>query len=516
MNSNKTVLTLQSRIALTMFFLAALMVVIGAVGLFSTLRAIQSNRDTYENKLTAATNLGNAEIYLARTRLVLDRVALHPEDAHVDEQVSRATGFFKESDNWWRKFVEQSHEPGEAALIEAASERRQAMFSGVTRFIDAIKSGDTASADKITMTELSALYNDMSKSNTDIKTALFANAKFNFDKSESQFHGMTALSVVLLLIGIAAAAFSWFSLRRAIMQPVREALSHFDAIARGDLSRRVHIRSADEMGELLEGLSRMQVSLSNTVRAVRGSSESISTATREIAAGTIDLAARTEEQAASLEETAASMSQLTATVQQNADSARHGSEVAEDASRVASKGNDVVARVVGTMGGIDANSRKIGDITGIIEGIAFQTNILALNAAVEAARAGEQGRGFAVVASEVRNLAQRSSAAAKEIKDLIAVSNRTVAEGTGLVADAGRTMQEVLVSIRQVTVIMGELSSAANEQRNGITQVDTAVTQMDSITQQNAALVEQATAAAQSLNEQSRVLQDSVAVFQLA
>jgi methyl-accepting chemotaxis protein-1 (serine sensor receptor) len=282
------------------------------------------------------------------------------------------------------------------------------------------------------------------------------------------------------------------------------------------LNRHVEIAKEDEMGTLLRGVEKMQTSLARTVRAVRGSSESIASATAQIASGTMDLSSRTEEQAASLEETAASMSELTATVKQNADSARTASSLADSASLVATRGSEVVERVVGTMGSIDASSRKIADITGIIEGIAFQTNILALNAAVEAARAGEQGRGFAVVASEVRSLAQRSSSAAKEIKYLIAESVRTVTVGTELVADAGKTMQEVLHAVRQVTDIVNEIAAAAEEQRSGIEQVDTAVSQMDSITQQNAALVEQATAAAQALNEQSRNLHGFVDVFKLA
>ncbi|WP_347557314.1 methyl-accepting chemotaxis protein [Robbsia sp. KACC 23696] len=515
MTPQKKGLSLQTRIAVTMAFLALLMLIIGAIGLLSTTRAIKSNRDTYENKLTAATNLGNAEIYLARTRLVLDRVALHPEDPSTPQQLTRASGFFKDSDNWWQKFVDQTHEASESALIETASQKRQAMFAGVSAFINAIQAGDRATADKITMTQLSALYNAMSDSNQAIKTALFANAKRNFETTESQFQQMTVLSIVMIVLGIAAAAFSWFSLRHAIMTPLYQALGHFDAISRGNLSEAIHARSADEMGTLIQGVASMQTSLAGTVRTVRSSSESIATATREIAAGTVDLAARTEEQAASLEETAASMSQLTATVKQNAESARQGTVVAEKASQVASQGNTVVERVVGTMGGIDESSRKIADITGIIEGIAFQTNILALNAAVEAARAGEQGRGFAVVATEVRNLAQRSSVAAKEIKELISVSVEKVAVGSSLVAEAGETMHEVLSSVKQVQDIMNELSAAAEEQRAGIEQVDSAVSQMDSITQQNAALVEQATAAAQALDEQSQRLNAAVAVFQL-
>jgi methyl-accepting chemotaxis protein I, serine sensor receptor len=516
MKAVKGTLSLQMRIALTMGFLAALMVVIGALGLIGTSRANRANQDTYQNKLTAATNIGNAEIYIARTRLVLDRVALHPDDPKTADQIERATGFFKTSDAWWQKFVDQPHEPNEASLIGDATTRRQAMRGAVSAFIDATRANDHEQVDRIAMTQLSSLYNDMSAANGKVKEALYANAKHNYDAAEASFNTFFTLSIAMLAIGLIAAVLSWIALRRAIMRPLNEALDHFDAIARGDLNRRVVVHTEDEMGTLLHGVQTMQDSLKTTVRAVRGSSEAIATATSQIASGTLDLSSRTEEQAASLEETAASMNQLTATVKQNADSARTASTLASNATEIATRGNEVVGRVVSTMGGIDASSRKIADITGIIEGIAFQTNILALNAAVEAARAGEQGRGFAVVASEVRSLAQRSSSAAKEIKDLITASVETVASGTELVANAGDTMRDVLNAVRQVTDLVNEIAEAADEQRVGIEQVDTAVSQMDSITQQNAALVEQATAAAQALNDQSRNLHGIVDVFKLA
>jgi methyl-accepting chemotaxis protein-1 (serine sensor receptor) len=515
MESKGAALSLQLRIALSMGFLAILMLAIGGLGLLGTSEANHANRDTYRNKLTAATNVGNAEIYIARTRLVLDRVALHPEGPGIGDQIDRAMGFLRTSDDWWQKFVDQEHEPSEQALIGAASERRKAMDGAVQDFINALKAGDRAQIDKVAMTQLSGLYSKMNEANDRVKNALYTNAKNNYDSAEASFRTFIALSIAMIVIGTLAAGFSWFALRRAIMGPLKEALAHFDAMAAGDLNRRIQVRSNDEMGTLLRGVERMQTSLATTVRSVRTSSASIATATREIASGTMDLSSRTEAQAASLEETAASMSQLTATVKQNAHSAQQASSLAENASQIAKRGSDVVDRVVGTMGGIDSSSRKIADITGIIEGIAFQTNILALNAAVEAARAGEQGRGFAVVASEVRSLAQRSSAAAKEIKDLIGESARTVTVGNELVADAGKTMQEVLEAVHRVSSIMGEIASAAEEQRTGIEQVDTAVSQMDAITQQNAALVEQATAAAQALDEQSRDLHDAVAVFQV-
>jgi methyl-accepting chemotaxis protein-1 (serine sensor receptor) len=317
------------------------------------------------------------------------------------------------------------------------------------------------------------------------------------------------------VVGLLAALFSYLTLSRAIGRPLGEALGHFDAIAAGDLRRPVTIRSHDEMGQLLEGIAKMQRSLTETVRSVRGGSESIATATRQIAAGNLDLSSRTEEQASALQETASSMEQLTGTVKQNADNARQASSLAANASEIANRGNTVVGQVVGTMGEINQSSTKIAEIISIIEGIAFQTNILALNAAVEAARAGEEGRGFAVVAGEVRSLAQRSSAAAKEIKELIDTSVERVRSGSALVDQAGRTMTEVIGAVQRVTDIMGEIAAASEEQSSGIDQVARAVTQMDEVTQQNAALVEEAAAAAQSLEDQAGKLRTAVAVFQL-
>ncbi|WP_175750988.1 methyl-accepting chemotaxis protein [Burkholderia anthina] len=285
-------------------------------------------------------------------------------------------------------------------------------------------------------------------------------------------------------------------------------------IAQGDLSRPVPVRDGDSTS-MMAAMRDMQARLQAAIGGVRQSAESIASASREIASGNDDLSQRTEEQAASLEETAASMEQLTATVKQNADNARQASGLANNASEIARAGNDVVSRVIGTMGEIDDSSRKIADIIGVIEGIAFQTNILALNAAVEAARAGEQGRGFAVVAGEVRSLAQRSATAAKEIRELIVDSVERVRNGSMLVGQAGTTMGEILQAVARVTDIMGEIAAASEEQASGITQVGRAVTQMDQVTQQNAALVEEAAAAAALLQEQAGRLRDAVGAFRV-
>ena len=322
---------------------------------------------------------------------------------------------------------------------------------------------------------------------------------------------MIGLGLLAVLMG---SAFSWW-ITRSITRPILDAVKVAQTVAAGDLTSRIEVSSKDETGQLLQALKDMNTSLVGIVGNVRASTDTIATASGQIAAGNQDLSSRTEQQASSLEETAASMQELTSTVKQNADNARQANQLAVSASSVAVRGGAVVSQVVGTMGAINTSSKKIVDIIGVIDGIAFQTNILALNAAVEAARAGEQGRGFAVVAAEVRNLAQRSAAAAKEIKTLIGDSVDKVEEGSRQVQEAGKTMDEIVDSVRRVTDIMAEIQAASQEQTQGIEQINQAITQMDQVTQQNAALVEEAAAAAQSLQEQAGGLSQVVSVFRL-
>ncbi|HEY5801737.1 MAG TPA: methyl-accepting chemotaxis protein [Burkholderiaceae bacterium] len=314
---------------------------------------------------------------------------------------------------------------------------------------------------------------------------------------------------VALLIG----GFGALAVTRSITAPLGQASSAARAIANGDLAGYIDGHGDDEIGEVLAALRDMNTNLAKTVGEVISGTEAIATASREIASGNADLSARTESQAGSLEQTASSMEELTSTVKQNADNARQANQLAVSASSIASQGGKVVSQVVETMGSIKESSRKIVDIIGVIDGIAFQTNILALNAAVEAARAGEQGRGFAVVASEVRSLAQRSAGAAKEIKTLIGDSVEKVDLGGKLVDDAGQTMELIVTSVRQVADIMGEITAATEEQSQGIQGVNQAIAQMDEMTQQNAALVEQAAAAAESMQEQAHKLTVAVGVF---
>ncbi|WP_440967055.1 methyl-accepting chemotaxis protein [Massilia sp. GER05] len=325
----------------------------------------------------------------------------------------------------------------------------------------------------------------------------------------------TRLIVIFSSCALALGALVSWLLTRGIVLPIRAAVAVAETVAAGDLTHAIEAHTQDETGALLRALRHMNDSLVGIVSQVRGGTDTIATASREISAGNLDLSARTEQQAGALEETAASMEELTTTVRQNADNARQANQLAIAASAIATQGGAVVGEVVTTMGAINASASRIADIIGVIDGIAFQTNILALNAAVEAARAGEQGRGFAVVASEVRNLAQRSAAAAKEIKDLIATSAANVDAGTKLVDQAGATMEQVVGSIRRVTDIMAEITSATQEQTGGIEQVNQAIGQMDQVTQQNAALVEEAAAAAASMQEQAATLAEVVGVFKV-
>ncbi|WP_321781580.1 methyl-accepting chemotaxis protein [Paraburkholderia sp. J94] len=338
------------------------------------------------------------------------------------------------------------------------------------------------------------------------------------DDIDDAFYGSLLRNLALVMLIGAALTLGMFWLIRSIRASLGGepdyAADICERIASGDLTARVQVASGDERS-LLHAMSQMQHQLVDTVQRIQTSAESITTGAQQIAAGNLDLSSRTEEQAASLQETAASMEQLTTTVKHNTDNARQGNTLAVNASDVAARGGDVVRRVVQTMHDISETSKRVEQIIGVIDGIAFQTNILALNAAVEAARAGEQGRGFAVVAGEVRTLAQRSAGAAKEIKELIGQSVAQVVEGSKLVDEAGSTIDEVVQQARRVADLMGEIAAASEEQHTGIEQVNRAVSQMDEVTQQNAALVEEASAAAQSMAAQSNGLRDVVAVFRI-
>jgi methyl-accepting chemotaxis protein len=354
---------------------------------------------------------------------------------------------------------------------------------------------------------------------TDVVEKLVARQRESMAETKAQAEAAALSATIALGAGgalalLLAVGLAWY-LTRSIVRPIGEARALSEAIAAGDLRPGVQSQGRDEIAELLNSLNSMRASLRGMVSQVRASTDSIGTASAEIATGNQDLSARTEQTASNLQQTASSMEQLTGTLKQSAASAHRANELANSAAQVAQRGGSVVCEVVSTMEQINASSHKIADIIGVIDGIAFQTNILALNAAVEAARAGEQGRGFAVVASEVRSLAHRSAEAAKEIKALIGTSVDKVQSGSRLVTDAGQTMSEIVASVKRVSDIIGEITTSAAEQSVGIGQINSAVAQLDQMTQQNAALVEQSTAASESMKSQAQQLAQAVASFRL-
>jgi len=403
---------------------------------------------------------------------------------------------------------------GKALVAQLTTARKAyvASFTKVAQLVDAGKRDEAvALLNSETLPALDALQTPI--------TALTGLQNKIVEASSAEAHSsitfartlMVTLAGLGLLIGLALA---WF-ISRSITQPMARAVHVARTVAAGDLSSSIQVEGKDETAQLLAALRDMNDSLTRIVTEVRSSSDSMATATSQIAAGNLDLSSRTEEQASALEQTAASMQELASTVKNNFESGQHAHRLAESAAQVAAKGGALVAQVVHTMEAINTSSNKIADIIGVIDSIAFQTNILALNAAVESARAGEQGRGFAVVASEVRSLAGRSAEAAKEIKALIGASVENVGDGCRQVEQAGSTMDEIVVSVRRVSDLMREITTASEDQTTGIAEINQAVGQMDQVTQQNAALVEEAAAAAQSLEEQAKTLLRTVQVFKL-
>ncbi len=431
------------------------------------------------------------------------------------QQVQKVTAARKDLDGLLVQMDGLLRNPKSRALLAQEVELNAKYTQGQIDLIRLIESGDAAGARAYLKTKLRPVL-------ADYKAAIGQQIQIQADLAAGTARDAHAMYVntrtLMLVLGAVtlaiACALGWW-INASITRPLRRALDVATAVADGDLTTRVDVDSTSEVGQLLGTLKRMNGNLVTTVGTVRGGTDAIALASGEVAAGNRDLSARTEQQASALEETASSMEELTSTVKQNADNARQANTLAATASTVAAKGGDVIEQVVDTMAQIHTASSRIVDIIGVIDGIAFQTNILALNAAVEAARAGEQGRGFAVVAGEVRNLAQRSAAAAKEIKALIDDSTSKVDTGSHLVREAGSTMGEIVDSVRRVADILTEITAASQEQSAGIEQINQAITQMDDVTQQNAALVEEAAAASQAMQDQAARLAEAVAVFRL-
>lgn len=507
---------ISTRLVALVGLLSLLLVAIGGLGLFGISKTNESVEAVYRKNTVPMEHLAEVRAQLLRSRLSLavalvtsDEETIRQSIRDTEEQVALAT---KE----WDAYFAGVTDPREREIASAfVADRTRFIQEGLKPTIEKLRANDIAGASQLVITRVRPLYQPVRAGVQALSKHQIEAAQREFELGGERFSQIRAVSIGTIVAGILVAALFGFFLIRGISRSLTQAVQASNAVAGGDLAAEIDTRGHDEVSDLLRALAAMKEGLGRVVSDVRANAEGVAMASTQIAQGNLDLSSRTEEQASALEETAASMEELSSTVKQNADNARLADQLAKGASTVASSGGEVVGQVIETMKGINESSRRIADIIGVIDGIAFQTNILALNAAVEAARAGEQGRGFAVVASEVRSLAQRSAAAAKEIKELITASVAQVDEGAQLVDRAGETMTEVVRSVARVSDIMGEINSASTEQSAGVTQVSEAVSQMDHNTQQNAALVEESAAAASSLKEQAQRLVEAVAVFRL-
>ncbi|WP_318376540.1 methyl-accepting chemotaxis citrate transducer [Enterobacter sp.] len=507
-------------IILALAIFCMLQVVTGGL-FYSAVDNDRSNFQQYGVLNAQQENLSDSVNTLVKTRVTVTRVAIRflknqrdPASlAAIDKLLTTAGDSLSKSEGYFESYKGTERISGQDAAVAALMEKNWRQMHDVLQMsIQYLKANNYEAYGNLdaqqAQDDMEAAFAQWRAENNGLLKAAAA-------QNQHSFTQMQWTLGTILLVMLAVFVVIWLGLQHMLLKPLQDMLAHIHAIAGGDLTRQIDADGRNEMSQLAAGLHEMQQSLVSTVSAVRSSSDSIYTGAGEISSGNNDLSSRTEQQAASLEETAASMEQLTATVKQNTDNARQAAQLARTASETADRGGQVVTNVVRTMNDIADSSQQIVQITSVIDGIAFQTNILALNAAVEAARAGEQGRGFAVVAGEVRTLASRSASAAKEIKALIEKSVSRVDTGSSQVAEAGETMKEIVNAVTRVTDIMGEIASASDEQSRGIEQVSLAVSQMDSVTQQNAALVQESATAAAALEEQADQLRQAVAVFQV-
>jgi aerotaxis receptor len=509
-------LTIQSRLIILISLLCLVMSVIGGAGLYGMSSSNNGLHTVYQDRLIPLGQLDTIVRLLQRNRLLIAAASDAENADEVKQALEKIEQNITQVSKTWDAYMASQLTPAEQKLAEKfATDRADFVNRGLKPAISAIQSGNIEEAKRLQKSVIERIFIPVSEGIDALIQLQLDVSKQESDHAQANFLLMRNLVVTIALLGIFLSFFCARLLIRAIVHPLNQAVNVAMEIAAGNLSTNIQVTSNDEMGRMQHALNVMNTSLINIIAGVRHNAEIIGSGSIQIADGNNDLSQRTEEQASTLEQTAASMEELTSTVKSNADNARQARELAHTASRIALQGGEAMSLVVDTMDTIASSSKKITDIIGVIDGIAFQTNILALNAAVEAARAGEQGRGFAVVASEVRNLAQRSAAAAKEIKELISDSVAKVETGSRQVVNTRKTIDDVVTAAHQVSDIIGEISSASGEQSIGIDQVNQAVMQMDEVTQQNAALVEEAAAAAESLQTQSHSLIQAMDVFRL-
>ncbi len=510
-------------VAMRLFFLTsglcALLLLVGGLGLFGVSHTNASLQSVYEDRTVPSDQLSDMLNYEMRTQQLVLEALLDPQPARMTRSAETIEANNAAIDKLWQAYTATYLTPQEKTMVAAAAQATQGYrATALGPIVQSLKANDIATAGQLASTTLPGQFAPVAKGLDELLTLQSDEARKEFERASALYHDVRNLMALALVVALSAASgFGWWiasRLRRALGAEPDEVKSVAEAVADGQLAQTTRLQDSDQ-GSVMAAMRRMGEQLTGIVRDVRANAESVATASAQIAQGNNDLSGRTEEQASALQQTAASMEQLASTVRQTADNARQASQLAAQSCTEATHGADVVGEVVKTMHGINASSKRISEIIGVIDGIAFQTNILALNAAVEAARAGEQGRGFAVVASEVRSLAQRSADAAREIKTLITDSVERVEQGSVLVDQAGHTIGQVVRSIQRVNDIVSEISSASGEQSAGVAQINDAVAQMDKVTQQNAALVEESAAAAESLRHQADQLVHTVSVFRL-
>ena len=515
-------MSIRARLISVLGFMSLLLIVCGGVGLYGLHNSNEGLRTVYEDRVVPLQQLTSIDQMILRSRVALAAPIMRPDDnpqrtrEEIRTRVSEVERNMGEIERTWQAYMATQMTAEEQQLAEQYDKTYHTYAEqGIGIMLELLRNGLIIPAQIHWANAINTLYYPMAENVTaliDLQTRL---AREEFQNANAMYGTIRFIAIASIVVGILLAALVGMLMVRAIVNPLNEAVRIAGSIAKGDLTNRIEVRSRDETGRMLAAMKEMSEKLAELVTRATEASSSVGTGAREIAAGNMNLSQRTEEQASSLEETASSMEELTSTVKQNADSARQANQLANAARESAERGGEVVARAVDAMSEINASSKKVADIVGVIDEIAFQTNLLALNAAVEAARAGEQGRGFAVVASEVRNLAQRSAASAKEIKGLIGDSVRKVTDGAELVQQSGQTLSEIVAGVKKVTDIVAEIAAASQEQAAGIEQVNRAVMQMDEMTQQNAALVEEAAAASRSMEEQAENLNELMGTFKV-
>nr|WP_316639710.1 methyl-accepting chemotaxis protein [uncultured Roseateles sp.] len=510
-------LRISTRLLLLIGLLSAMLVGVGGLGLLGISHANEALKSVFEDRAVPIGQLGEIQAHLLRNRLAVATALVTPTSEVISDRAAQVEANIATIGKIWDAYMVTKLTPETETLAKLfAADRKKFVQEGLLPAVQALRANDVKEAQRVVTEAIRPLFVPVEKGIVALNKLQLDEAHKQYAEAAERYVVIRAVSIASIVGGLLLGGLFGLLIARSITVPMNRAKAAAERVADGDLTVDLRGEGKDETAELLRALAGMKDNLVRIVSGVRSNADSVATASSQIAQGNLDLSQRTEEQASALEETAASMEQLGSTVKQNADNAKQANQLALSASMVATRGGEDVSKVVATMKDINESSRKIADIIGVIDGIAFQTNILALNAAVEAARAGEQGRGFAVVASEVRSLAGRSAAAAREIKSLITASVERVEQGTALVGQAGVTMTEVASSIKRVTDIVGEISAASTEQSAGVSQVGEAVSLMDQVTQQNAALVEESAAAAESLKAQALLLVQAVAVFKLS